>query len=207
MVQPERAVGLEVDQVVEDQLGVLRLAVGREPHHLVFAGVDLEAGVVGEGRIEQPERMREVQSPCASRDRLPRPNADRRGRPLADAVHREDHRLVERRRKERAGRVALVMLGEQQLAFPIEVRDRTRAARRAAAASGTASPSSRAASPCERSGSPGRKREIGLEQPLELEERLVVEGDVVDLAERDAALAQAIARARDAGNRSRASCA
>ena len=38
----------------------------------------------------------------------------------------------------------------------------------------------------------GREREIGLEQPLELEERLVVERDMVDLAERDAALRQAI---------------
>ena len=61
LVQPERAVGLEVDQVVEDELGVFRLAVGRESHHLVFARIDLEAGVVGERRIEQPERMREVQ--------------------------------------------------------------------------------------------------------------------------------------------------
>ena len=29
--------------MVEDELSVFRLAVGREAHHLVFAGVDLES--------------------------------------------------------------------------------------------------------------------------------------------------------------------
>ena len=56
LVEPERAVVLQVDQMLEDQVGVLGLAVGREAHHLVFAGVDLEAGVVGEGGVEQAER-------------------------------------------------------------------------------------------------------------------------------------------------------
>ena len=59
-VEPERAVRLEIDQIVENELCVFRLAIGREPHHLVFAGVDLEAGVIGERRIEQPERMGKV---------------------------------------------------------------------------------------------------------------------------------------------------
>jgi hypothetical protein len=38
----------------------------------------------------------------------------------------------------------------------------------------------------------GRERQIGLEQTLELQERLVVEGDVIDLVEPDAALGQAV---------------
>ena len=59
-VQAERAVRLQVDQMVQDALREFRLAVGREPHHLVLAGVDLEAGVIGEGRVEQAERMRKV---------------------------------------------------------------------------------------------------------------------------------------------------
>mgnify|MGYP003703871523 CR=1 FL=1 len=50
-----------VDQLVEDQLRILRLAIRGESHHLVFPGVDLKAGVIGEGRIEQPERVRERQ--------------------------------------------------------------------------------------------------------------------------------------------------
>jgi hypothetical protein len=35
----------------------------------------------------------------------------------------------------------------------------------------------------ERAEAPRRERNIGLEQPLEFQERLVVEGDVVDLGE------------------------
>ena len=56
-VEPERTVRLEIDQVVEDRLRISGFAIGREPHHLVLAGVDLEAGVIGERRIEQPQRM------------------------------------------------------------------------------------------------------------------------------------------------------
>ncbi len=59
-IEPETAVILEVDEMIEDRLRIFRLAIGREPHHLVLAGIDLEAGVVGEGRIEQPDRVREV---------------------------------------------------------------------------------------------------------------------------------------------------
>ena len=42
--------------------------------------------------------------------------AERRGRPLADAVERQDGGLVERRREKRAGRVRLVMIGEDDAA-------------------------------------------------------------------------------------------
>jgi hypothetical protein len=38
----------------------------------------------------------------------------------------------------------------------------------------------------------GREGEVGLEQPLELEERLVVEGDVVDVGQLDAGLVEAV---------------
>ncbi len=51
LIEPERTVGLEVDEIREDHILETRLAVRREPHHFVFAGIDLEAGVVGEGRI------------------------------------------------------------------------------------------------------------------------------------------------------------
>ena len=44
----------------------------------------------------------------------------------------------------------------------------------------------------ERGEAPGRERQIGLEQALELQERLVVERDVVDPVEIGAAFAQAI---------------
>ena len=108
-VQAERAVRLQVEQVLEDQIAVARFAVRRQPHHLVFARVHLEAGVVGEGRIQQAERVRKPQfvgqvDPVAAADPA------RRGRPFPDAVDGEDRRLFERRREERAGGVRLVML-------------------------------------------------------------------------------------------------
>ena len=118
--------------------------------------------------------------------------ADRRGRPLADPVHGEDDRLLEQRREESGRGVTLVVLREQELALPIEVgiegaqlvaqellleqlllqpeRDRH--------AKGTEAP--------------GGECKIGFEQPFELEERLVVERDMIDVGEADAGLGQAI---------------
>ena len=55
LVQVVGAIGLEVDQVVEDRLRILRFAVGGQPHHLVLARVDLEPEVIGERRVQQPE--------------------------------------------------------------------------------------------------------------------------------------------------------
>ncbi len=61
LIQPERAILLKVNQLFQDEIHVLGLAVRRETHHLVLAGVDLEPGVVGERRVEQPERVRPVE--------------------------------------------------------------------------------------------------------------------------------------------------
>jgi hypothetical protein len=189
-VEPERAVGLEVDQVLEDLLLEPRLAVGRKPHHLVLAGVDLEPRVVGEGRVEQPERMREVDLLVHLEPVAP---ADGRGgrRPLADAVHRQDHGLLERRREERARRMAQVVLAEQKISVP-------------AAADGLEFlpqqvleeklfPQPQGNRHAEGAEPPRREGEIGLDQSLELEERLVVEHHMVDVPQGGPPLLEAIA--------------
>jgi hypothetical protein len=95
LVEAERAVVLEIYQMIEDQPGVLRLAVRRQAHHFVFARIDLEPGVVGEGRVQEAERVRKMQlfqhlQPMAITE------ADARGRPFADAVDGEDRGLLER---------------------------------------------------------------------------------------------------------------
>ena len=122
---------------------ILRLAVGREAHHLVLAGIDLEAGVVGEGRVEQARASAGSGSPCSISRLLPLPIADRRRRPLADAVHasaRPPPRTATGRRRWRRGsgdarrtaaRCCQSKSGAELLA-----------ARRAAGPSGTASPCS-----------------------------------------------------------------
>ena len=57
-VHRQRAVGLEVNQLFENHVRVFRLAVGREAHELVFAGVDAEAAEIGERAVKQAERVR-----------------------------------------------------------------------------------------------------------------------------------------------------
>ena len=191
LIQPERAVGLEVDQVVEDEPGIFRLAIRREPHHLVLARIDLEAGVVGERRVEQPQRMREMQL-FAHLQVVAAPEADRRGRPFADPVHGEDDRLLERRRKEGGRGVALVVLREQKLALPIEVGiERAKLVAQELLLEQLLLQPQRDRH-AEGAEAPGSECEIGFEQPFELEERLVVERDMIDVGEADAGLGQAI---------------
>jgi hypothetical protein len=191
-VEPEAAVGLEVDQVVEDGLRVPGLAVGGEAHDLVLARVDLEAGVVGEGRVEQPERVREVQLP-GDLQAGAAADADARRAPLADPVRGQDGRLLERRGEEGRGGVAQVVLGEQQPAVPaVGPRHPGQGVAQHALLEQLLAQPDRHGEP-ERAEAARRERQVGLEQALELEERLLVEDDVVDPAEVGAARLEAVA--------------
>ena len=114
------------------------------------------------------------------------PHPVRRGGPFAHAVHGEKRRFREGRGEERAGGVRLVMLGVQQLAL--------------------VSPQSRADLAVheklfldpQRPRHPKRREplrchaEVGLQNALELEERLVVEADEVQLRRCDAADGEAV---------------
>ena len=62
-VEPVSAIGLDINQMVFDLIDVLGLAIGGQAHQFVFAGIDLETAVVGEGRIQQPKGMGEVDFP------------------------------------------------------------------------------------------------------------------------------------------------
>ncbi len=59
-VQPERAVQLQIYQMVENKLDIFWLPVRSQAHHFILARIDLEAEIIGEGRIEEPERVREM---------------------------------------------------------------------------------------------------------------------------------------------------
>ena len=108
-VQPEAAIRLQVDQVLVDGIGVDRCAVRREPHQLVLAAVDLEAAVVGEGRVEQPERMRETAGGASARSccrgRCPRPSSSipRRRRASVSRLRQTDSGRTRWRHGSRGG--------------------------------------------------------------------------------------------------------
>ena len=171
---------------LEDQVRVDRPAVGGQAHQLVLAAVDLEAAVVGERRVEQAERVGELDV-VDQADAVPLADAEGGRAPLADAVEREDRRLVERAGEEGAGGVALVVVGE----------DQPRPGRPAEALP-QGPPHVQLLLEPERHGQPEAAEpargvgQVGLEQPLELGQRLVVEGDVVEVGRRQARLAQAI---------------
>ena len=109
-VQPETAVGLEVDQVLRGSVPVDRPAVGRQAHQLVFAAVDLEAAVVSECRVKQPERVRKLRGGAVSSIRLPRPT------PIVVVLHSPTPSSVRiaassnGTREKGAGRMALVVV-------------------------------------------------------------------------------------------------
>ena len=89
--------------------------------------------------------------------------------------------------------MAQVVLGEQQLRSP----SRRPASKRFSSSRSSSFWNSFSLQPerdrhAERAEAARREGEVGLEQPLELQERLVVEDDVVDVAELDAGLGQAV---------------
>jgi hypothetical protein len=113
-------------------------------------------------------------------------HAPRRRRPLADAVHREHRRFCERRGIEGARRVRLVVLGEQRLAREAVQLIQDQLSREQLLAQPHRHGGDELSQPLR------RDAEILLEEPLELEQRLVVEGDVVELLEREAPLGETV---------------
>ena len=102
-VEGEAAVVVEVQELA-DVGGVLRRPVGRHPHDLVFALVDLEPEKRREDAVEETQGVREAD--LAEELDVPVPSdSKRRGRPLADAVHGQDGGLAVRRAVEGAGRM------------------------------------------------------------------------------------------------------
>ena len=118
-VQVEGTVRFEVDDMIQDLLCVTRRSVWRETHQLVLARVHFESGVISECRIQQAQRVREVDF-FDDLKMISASEAHGCGGPFADAVHGEDQRFVKWRRIESAGGVALVMLGKQKPVHPVE---------------------------------------------------------------------------------------
>ena len=185
-VQAERAVFLQVEQLLDDHVAIDRLAVRRQAHQLVLAAVDLEAREVGHRRVQETEGVREAQL-LHHLETIAPAHGDRAGGPLADAVQGEDGRLLEGRREERAGPVRLVVGHEDVLAL---VRAREPLVELARHEELLLEPEGQAHQ--EQLEARRRVRDVGLEDAVELEERLVVEGDEVEVRSLDAGLLEAV---------------
>ena len=170
--------------MVSDQIRVGGLSVRGQPHELVFAGVDPEPRVGREGGVEEPQRVRESQL-VRQRDPVRVSDAVAGRGPFSDTVQCQNRGVLKRRGEERTGGVRLVVLGEgdalaigapesapdlpgqvQLLREPLRhcVHERPEAARRVG--------------------------QVGLEQALELQERLVVEPHIVEVRRLDARLGE-----------------
>src|SRR3984957_3642980 len=103
----------------------------------------------------------------------------RSGGPFADTVHGEHGRIVERRGIKRRGRMAQMMLAEQQPTL-VEIAGEfpELVAQQVLLKQFLAQPERDRH--LERAKSARRHRDIGFQQPLEFEERLVIEHDMVE---------------------------
>ncbi len=202
LVQVNGPVVADAGDLLAQECQVARLTVRSEPHHLVFARIHLEAGEVGERAVEEAERIGEAKL-------LEEPQvgaaagAERRRRPLADAVDGDDGRLLERRGVEGGGRVRLVVVAEHDLP-----RERLRQLPRGLRVVGLLEirqfAPDRVANPelllhpegdglDERAPALRGVVEIGVEQAVELGERLLVEADQRQVGRCEAGFAQAVA--------------
>src|SRR6266699_3927228 len=121
---------------------------------------------------------------------------DRRRCPFADAIHCQYRRALEWRRKKCACRVAEMMLRKQQALVPVDQR----------CGSDSSKLSDEHGLLKQLLGQPQRKgrrkareparreRHVGLEQPIEFEERLLIEDDVIKSGGSNVTLLEAIAQ-------------
>src|SRR4029450_7391324 len=107
--------------------------------------------------------------------------------PLADAIEGENRGLVEGAWKEGAGSVALVMIGEDHPAAKVSPQSLANEGRQARL---LLQPHRHRHAETLEAG--WRKRQVRLEQPLELSKWLFVEDDVVDVGDRFPRFLQAI---------------
>ena len=183
-VHPEGTVVPDVDQVVTNQIDVNRLAVGGQSHHLVLTAVDPKSRVVGEGRVQESQR---VGKPNLSADRhlvFPAVPHGSRG-PLSHSIHRDNGGLFKRRREEGAGSVGFVMLTKYiamllQPQFPIHFPAQMKL---------LSHPQWKCFA--ERSKASWCEVQVGLQESIKLDQRLFVEADVVQPVGRDAGLLEA----------------
>ena len=184
-VEFEGAVVLEVEEIVEDTVDVFALAIGGQSHQLVFAGVDLEAREIRESRVEQAQRVRELDI-SEGVNFGPAAIAIAGGGPLADPVEGHDRRFLVGRGIKGRRRVRLVVVAEEHGHLAVELAlDQLRDPQL------LLEPDHHAL-PVEANAQRGRAQ-MGFEQAFESQQWLVVKADTVEVFDPDARLLQAVA--------------
>ena len=106
-IELERAIGHQTNDLAHG-VQIDRPAIGREAHHLVFVAVVRKAEILGQRLIEDAERMREVHA-AVDRERAPSPHAPGCAGEVAEAVDRNDDRLIEGRHVKGGGKMREMM--------------------------------------------------------------------------------------------------
>jgi hypothetical protein len=184
-VERESAVVLETHDLLH-LVDEARLAVGREPHHLVFVAIVREADELRHRLVEHAERMREVD---AALDRELAALAQTPGgrREVAEAVDRHRHGLVVGRHQERRGEMTEMMLDGMDCAGELLVRQR------ALQVAGDIGAVLAMTQPLQDiTGAHARGQDVGELAPA-VGRIVAVDRDVVHIGERDAGFLEAIA--------------
>ena len=181
----------DVDQMSFYQLDISGLTIGGQPHQFVFAAVDLEAAVVGEGGVEQAEGVGEADL-LEQRDVAAFTEHDRGGGPLAHTIHDQNEGAIKRRGVEGRGGVGEVVFGEEQSVCNIDPGGQRRQLFENEPFLKQLLLQPYGHRLGERAKAPWRVGVVGLQQAFELEKGLVVEDDAFDLIETDTGFGQTV---------------
>ena len=107
-IEFEPAVVLELQHLVQRR-AVGRLAIGRQSHDLVFVAVMLEAKILGQGFVEDSQRMREMHAPVDG-DGSAVAHAPGGAGKIAEAIDRHHRSALEWRYQEGRSEMRLVVL-------------------------------------------------------------------------------------------------
>ena len=185
-VHPEAPVRPQIDQVLEDHVLINGPTVGSQAHQLIFAAVDLEPAVISERRIEQPQRVRKLEL-LEKAQLVPLALAERRRAPLAHAVQCQNSGLLIRARKKGAGGMALVVVRKDK---PRLARQGKALAQRPAHVELILEPKRHRQPKAAKAR--WRVSQVGLQQPVELRQRLVIKGNTIQVLRLESCLAQTI---------------
>jgi hypothetical protein len=182
-VQPKASVVADVHHFAKF-VHVSGLAVGGQPHHFPFRVVHAKAQIRGDGAEQQSHRMGKANL-FFKGDLGAAPHAPRRRGPFPDPVRSDDRGLLVRGNQKRAGRVGEVMLAVVDIFVGSELF-----LNRLADAQLVEQPDGHAPYPVAIGQRPaGQNR---LQDTVEFDQRLFVEGDVIHVGDGDTRLRQAV---------------